>query len=77
VTPPNQPPTPPAAETPPLTGQPVFSKAYLEQEFPDFYSNPPSSPPKGSSKRIIQPCSYNNFSMAMASRVGPLWGSIP
>lgn len=47
VTPPNQPPTPPAAETPPLTGQPVFSKAYLEQEFPDFYSNPPSQPPQG------------------------------
>ena len=50
-----QPPTPPAAtpspppavaptETPPIPGQPVFSKAYLEQEFPDFYSNPPSQP---------------------------------
>ena len=46
-TPPNQPPTQPAAETPPVTGQPVFSKAYLEQEFPDFYSNPPSQPPQG------------------------------
>jgi len=43
---PNQPPTPPAAETPPITGQPVFSKAYLEQEFPGFYSNPPSQPPQ-------------------------------
>ena len=44
--PPKQPPTPPAAETPPTTGQPVFSKAYLEQEFPGFYSNPPSQPPQ-------------------------------
>ena len=39
-----QPPTPPAAPPPPIAGQPVFSKAYLEQEFPDFYSNPPSQP---------------------------------
>ena len=46
-TPPKQPPTSPAAETPPTTGQPVFSKAYLEQEFPGFYSNPPSQPPQG------------------------------
>ena len=45
---PAQPPTPPAPETPPIAGQPVFSKAYLEQEFPDFYSNPPSQPPQQS-----------------------------
>ena len=44
---PQQPPTPPAATPPPIAGQPVFSKAYLEQEFPDFYSNPPSQPPQG------------------------------
>ena len=43
---PAQPPSPPAPETPPIAGQPVFSKAYLEQEFPDFYSNPPSQPPQ-------------------------------
>ncbi len=43
---PQQPPTPPAAPPPPIAGQPVFSKAYLEQEFPDFYSNPPSQPPQ-------------------------------
>ena len=37
-------PSAPADPNPPLAGQPVFSKAYLEQEFPDFYSNPPSQP---------------------------------
>ena len=41
-----QPATPPAAAPPPIAGQPVFSKAYLEQEFPDFYSNPTSQPPQ-------------------------------
>ncbi len=40
---PDHPPAPPEA-SPPVAGQPVFSKAYLEQEFPDFYSNPPSPP---------------------------------
>ena len=40
---PEQPPAPPEPN-PPLAGQPVFSKAYLEQEFPDFYSNPPVQP---------------------------------
>jgi len=43
---PQQPATPPAAAPPPIAGQPVFSKAYLEQEFPDFYSHPPSQPPQ-------------------------------
>ena len=42
---------PPSPETPPgspapLPGQPVFSQAYLEQEFPDFYSNPPQQQPQ-------------------------------
>ena len=41
-----QQPAPGAPQSPPLAGQPVFSKAYLEQEFPDFYSNPPAQPPQ-------------------------------
>ena len=41
-----QPATPPATAPPPIAGQPVFSKAYLEQEFPNFYSNPTSQPPQ-------------------------------
>jgi len=43
---PQQPATPPVEAPPPIAGQPVFSKAYLEQEFPDFYSNPTSQPPQ-------------------------------
>ena len=48
---PASPPEPPAPVAPPgnpapLAGQPGFSKAYLEQEFPNFYSNPAQQQPQ-------------------------------
>ena len=39
-------PAAPPGSAAPLPGQPVFSQAYLEQEFPDFYSNPPQQQPQ-------------------------------
>ena len=42
---PPAPAAPPAPPTP-VAGQPVFSKAYLEQEFPNFYNNPPQQQPQ-------------------------------
>ena len=44
-----QPPKPAPSAEPQKSGSPnpIFSQAYLEQEFPSFYSHPPSSRPGG------------------------------